>query len=58
MKGAQSANDESRLSFQVVAIDPASHQLTVREGLWNITADHVVWGESSTQALALVSFTP
>lgn len=57
MKGAQSSSDESRLSFQVVAIDPAAHQLTVREALWNVAPGHVVWGDSSTLSLPLGSFT-
>jgi hypothetical protein len=38
MKGAVSATDESRLSFQVASIDQASHRMTVRECLWNAGA--------------------
>jgi hypothetical protein len=51
MKGAQSADDESRLSFHVASIDGATHALTVRECLWNVNpaaADPCVWGESRT----------
>ncbi len=36
MKGAQSADDESRLSFHVASIDGSAHALTVRECLWTV----------------------
>jgi hypothetical protein len=55
MKGAESAGDETRLSFQVVAID-ASYRMTVRECLWNAEAaaraPTVVWGATTTVSLA------
>ena len=35
MKGAASATDETRLSFQLVTIDTSSLLMTVRECLWN-----------------------
>lgn len=52
MKGAQSATDESKLSFQLATIDLTTRRMTVRECLWN-TARHtsspsVVWGTSAT----------
>jgi hypothetical protein len=52
MKGAQSGRDESKLSFQVVTIDPVARQLTAREYLWNSrTSNHGAWGTSRTIAL-------
>jgi hypothetical protein len=55
MKGKQSAEDETRLSFQVVTIDPAARLMTVRECLWNLDPAHpdaaVGWGASTTVAL-------
>ena len=54
MKGAQSGSDESRLSFQVVTIDPVAKQLTAREYLWNSrpgTSHPGSWGASKTIAL-------
>jgi len=50
MKGAVSADDEARLSFQVASIDTASWTLTVRECLWNAEAGDAApaWGESRT----------
>ncbi len=35
MKGKFSAADETKLSFQLISLDPQSQQLTVRECLWN-----------------------
>ena len=55
MKGAVSADDERRLSFQVVTIDPARRTMTVRECLWNAAGAEtktVAWGDSVTVALA------
>jgi len=52
MKGAVSADDESRLSFQVATIDSATQLLTVRECLWNVDPGTLVWGESATVSLA------
>jgi hypothetical protein len=55
MKGALSAEDERRLSFQVVTVDTAAGLLTVREYLWNARPDQpgaTEWGGSTTVALA------
>ena len=54
MKGAVSADDETRLSFQVAEIDPSTQMLTVRECLWNQDPAHpsLTWGESKTVPLA------
>lgn len=49
MKGELSANDETLLSFIVVAIDTDKMLLTAREYLWN--NDHGHWGESTTISL-------
>ena len=54
MKGAVSADDERRLSFQVVTIDPVRRTMTVRECLWNAQAAErttVAWGDSVTVTL-------
>ena len=52
MKGAVSAMDETKLSFQSAVLDPESRRLTVREVLWNATGDAAVrWGGSVTVAL-------
>ena len=52
MKGKYSSKDETRLSFQLVSIDPATQRLTVRECLWNVDPTHPgtapAWGESLT----------
>jgi hypothetical protein len=50
MKGAVSASDESKLSFQVVSIDGKSKKMTVRECFYNalgITSS-LTWGATST----------
>ena len=56
MKGAVSAADETKLSFQVATVDLASRTLTVRECLWNADPAHptspLVWGASTTVAFA------
>ena len=56
MKGAVSAADETKLSFQVATVDLAARTLTVRECLWNAdpahTAGPLVWGASTTVAFA------
>ena len=56
MKGAVSAGDETKLSFQVVTADLAARTLTVRECLWNADPAHpaspLVWGASTTVAFA------
>jgi hypothetical protein len=52
MKGAASAADERRLSFQLVTIDPATMRMTVRECLWNSSRNGpVIFGQSTTVAL-------
>jgi 3',5'-cyclic AMP phosphodiesterase CpdA len=56
MKGHFSATDETKLSFQIATIDPASRTMTVREVLWNADTRHpdapVSWGASTTFALS------
>jgi hypothetical protein len=56
MKGAVSADDETRLSFQLAEIEPSTKMLTVRECLWNRDPAHasLTWGESKTVPLAQV----
>ncbi|GGB25399.1 metallophosphoesterase family protein [Puia dinghuensis] len=55
MKGKFSSKDETKLSFQLITIDPRSKTLTVRECLWNTDPQHPgkapVWGESFTMGL-------
>ncbi len=55
MKGKYSAKDETRLSFQLISIDPVARMLTVRECLWNTDPlrpeKDPVWGESFTLTL-------
>jgi hypothetical protein len=55
MKGKYSSKDETRLSFQLITIDPASKTLTVRECRWNTDPTHPhkppVWGDSFTLQL-------
>jgi hypothetical protein len=48
MKGNFSATDPTKLSFQVVTIDPLSQKMTVREYLWYLKQ----WGTSTTVSLA------
>jgi 3',5'-cyclic AMP phosphodiesterase CpdA len=50
MKGAVSADDETRLSFHVATIDMEAQAMTVRECLWNVTPSSpaLQWGESRT----------
>jgi hypothetical protein len=48
MKGNFSATDATKLSFQVITIDSAAKNMTVREYLWNAK----VWGVSKTISLA------
>ena len=56
MKGHFSADDETKLSFQVATIDQASGRMTVRECLWNRNpaspSGAVAWGESVTVDLS------
>jgi hypothetical protein len=55
MKGKVSATDETKLSFQFVAIDSEAKRMTVREVLWNATAGKPVsapqWGTAATISL-------
>jgi hypothetical protein len=52
MKGAVSATDETRLSFQLVTIDVKQMRMTVRECLWNSSRNApVTFGESKTVSL-------
>jgi hypothetical protein len=55
MKGKFSSKDETKLSFQLISIDPATRTLTVRECRWNTDPAHPekipVWGESFTLQL-------
>ena len=55
MKGAVSSIDETKLSFEVVTLDPVQRTMTVRECLWNTNpaAPAVpVWGDAVTVTLA------
>ncbi len=55
MKGEVSSLDETKLSFEVVTIDPAQRTMTVRECLWNTNpaapATPVAWGDAVTVTL-------
>jgi Calcineurin-like phosphoesterase len=55
MKGRISRKDETKLSFQVVTLDPATRTMTVRECLWDADRAHprapVKWGASTTVVL-------
>lgn len=55
MKGRYSANDETKLSFQLISLDPNTQSLTVRECLWNTqpgdTAPGIVFGDSRSVSL-------
>jgi hypothetical protein len=52
MKGKFSAKDETKLSFNVISIDPENRKMTVRECLWNThptqTAQQIAWGIEKT----------
>jgi hypothetical protein len=52
MKGEYSSKDEKLVSFQLISLDPATQQLTVRECLWNtqpLNPDNkIVFGKSAT----------
>jgi hypothetical protein len=56
MKGAVSAKDETRLSFQLVTINPGARTMTARECLWDPDPNHpsapVGWGASTTVSLS------
>jgi hypothetical protein len=55
MKGKYSSKDETKLSFQLISLDPAAQSLTVRECLWDTEplkpAAGVVFGDSKTVSL-------
>jgi hypothetical protein len=54
MKGKLSSKDETRLSFQFIAIDSRNKTMTVRECLWNTSPDHpsrLCWGQKRTISL-------
>jgi hypothetical protein len=53
MKGSISGKDETKLSFQVLAIDGNMKTLTVRQCLWNTSGatSTIVWGTNSTISL-------
>jgi hypothetical protein len=53
MKGEYSNADETKLSFQVIAINGATQTLTVRECLWNTSgaSSKISWGTNSTISL-------
>jgi hypothetical protein len=55
MKGDVSANDETKLSFQLITMDTKKQIMSVRECLWNTTpsdtAQKPVFGESMTVSL-------
>jgi hypothetical protein len=57
MKGKYSAQDETKLSFQLISLDPESQTLTVRECLWDtqpaIPAAKIVFGASKTVSLKI-----
>ena len=55
MKGNKSARDETKLSFQLISLDPRKKRMTVRECLWNSDPKNpnglIRWGESATISL-------
>jgi hypothetical protein len=55
MKGDYSAKDETKQSFQLISLDPATQTLTVRECLWNTDPlnpkQKIVFGKSATVSL-------
>ncbi len=55
MKGKYSAKDETLLSFQLITLDPATQDLSVRECLWNTKPNDpgqkVIFGKSITVSL-------
>jgi len=56
MKGRYSNSDETKLSFQIATLNPASRTMTVREVLWNSDPRHpranLKWGSSTTVSLS------
>lgn len=57
MKGKFSAKDETRLSFQLISLDPSTQKITVREILWNKSpkalTHSIAFGGSKTINLAM-----
>jgi len=55
MKGKYSSKDETKLSFQLISLDPVTQMLTVRECLWDTEpsnpAAKVVFGDTKTVSL-------
>jgi hypothetical protein len=55
MKGEYSSKDETKLSFQLISLDPVKQELTVRECLWDIEPTNplakVVFGNKKTISL-------
>jgi len=55
MKGNVSAKDETKLSFQLISLDPQKQLLTIRECLWNTQPSNpmakIVFGSSKTVSL-------
>jgi len=53
MKGEVSVSDETKLSFQVIALNEKTKTMTVRECLWNTTgaSSKIKWGLTSTVSL-------
>jgi len=55
MKGNISGSDETKLSFQFIAVDTKAKTMTVRECLWNTvpstSTTPIVWGSSITISL-------
>jgi hypothetical protein len=57
MKGKLSSKDETKLSYQLISIDAATRNMTVRECLWNTQTagkiQPVAFGESKTVSLSV-----
>lgn len=53
MKGRVSVKDETKLAFEIIAINAASKKITVREVLWNnpSASNLFTWGQSITLPL-------
>ena len=55
IKGKYSAKDETKLSFQLISIDPKTKEITVRECLWNTqpadASAKVIFGSHKTISL-------
>ncbi|HTH83015.1 MAG TPA: metallophosphoesterase [Mucilaginibacter sp.] len=55
MKGDYSSKDETKLSFQLISLDPVKQRLTVRECLWDTNPSNpsakIVFGEYKTISL-------